>query len=51
MATVTAQAYSTEADIATTLDGLIGTVTTYYSTTILRLGTDRYLIVVAYDGT
>ena len=40
-----------EADVATTLATLIGTVTTYWGHSVTRIGSDRYLVVVAYDGT
>ena len=51
MATVTAQDVCKEADVATSLAAIIGTVTTYYGHSVTRIGSDRYLVVVAYDGT
>ncbi len=51
MATVTAQAISDVDDVATTLDGLIGTVTTYFGHSVTPMGSGKYLVVVAYDGT
>ncbi len=38
-------------DIATTLAALIGTVTTYWGHHVLKDGSGRYIITVAYDGT